>query len=799
MQYIRRFAEIGIDDIPLVGGKNASLGEMYQALTGKGVRVPDGFAITAEAWWLFLDHNNLRQRISTALDGLNFSDVEQLAEVGRSIRGWIMHADLPPQLCTEIEDAYQALQQQYGANVEVAVRSSATAEDLPDASFAGQQETYLNIHGIENLLNACRRVFASLFTNRAISYRAERGYDSMAVALSIGVQRMVRADLGAAGVMFTIDTETGFRDAVFITAAWGLGENVVQGTVNPDEYYVFKPLLGDGRRPILRKQLGDKAVKMVYDQDGAAGLSTRNIAVDPARRNRFALEDDDILTLARFGVLIEEHYSARHGRPMPMDIEWARDGITGELFIVQARPETVRSTDNPMLQTVYTLTESGRELVSGKSVGQGIAAGRARVISDPSDMASLQAGDILVTDITDPDWEPVMKIAAGIVTNRGGRTCHAAIVARELGIPAVVGCGNATLLIADGEEVTLSCADGDIGRVFQGRLAFSAEQKDWTPTQQPNTRIMLNLANPEQAFALSRLPVDGVGLARLEFIINHSIRIHPRALLQPEALDPELQQQLKQLTTAWGGGEAYFIDNLAQGVAMIAAAFYPRQVIVRLSDFKSNEYASLIGGSVFEPIEENPMIGWRGASRYYSEDFATCFRLECRALRQVRETMGLDNVAVMVPFVRTVSEGEQVLALMAEQGLRRGERGLQVYLMCEIPANALLAEDFLRHFDGFSIGSNDLTQLTLGVDRDSGLLTHFDERDPAVTRLMKMAIDACRAQGKYVGICGQAPSDFPEITRWLVQQGISSISLNPDSVPSMIREVLDMERQLAGN
>ncbi|MBK8162637.1 MAG: phosphoenolpyruvate synthase [Gammaproteobacteria bacterium] len=793
MRYIRRFSELHIEDIPLVGGKNASLGEMFNTLSPLGVKVPDGFAITADGYRLFIEHNRLNQKIDEALGKLDTHDLKALAYTGAVIREWVMYSDIPDELAGEIAAAYRQLAAEYGANPDVAVRSSATAEDLPAASFAGQQDTYLNIRGLPHLITACRQVFGSLFTDRAISYRVDRGFSHRDVALSIGVQKMVRSDLGSSGVIFTIDTETGFRDAVFITAAYGLGENVVQGKVNPDEFYVYKPMLEQGRRPIIKRQLGDKAIKMIYTSDTTAGISTRNVRVQKEARESFALSDDEVLQLARNAVVIEKHYTAKAGRPMPMDIEWAKDGRTGELFIVQARPETVQALTDARYHETYRLKACGDVVVTGKSVGKKIASGRARVIFEAAQMGDLQRGEVLVTDITDPDWEPVMKIAAAIVTNRGGRTCHAAIVARELGIPAVVGCGEATQAIATGQEVTVSCSEGDTGYVYAGLLAFETERVDLGDAPRPRTRIMLNVGNPEQAFDCSRLPNDGVGLARLEFIINNSIRIHPRALLEYDSLDEGTRHRIDAIVAGYPDRRTFYIERLAEGVGTIAAAFYPRPVIVRLSDFKSNEYASLIGGASFEPVEENPMIGYRGAGRYYSEQFAPCFELECAAMKTVRETMGLDNVALMVPFVRTVREGVEVLALLERHGLKRGENGLKIYMMCEIPSNPLLADEFLQHFDGFSIGSNDLTQLTLGVDRDSGIVTGFDERDAAVLKLMEMAIEACHRHGKYVGICGQAPSDYPELTRWLVERGIDSISLNPDSVIPMTRVVLDME------
>jgi len=789
MQFVKRFSELGINDVPLVGGKNASLGEMYRELKGEGIEVPNGFATTAEAYRLYIEHNNLHDRIAKALDELDTNDVEQLAVTGARIRQWVAHGTMPQQMVDEIREAYKEMEAEYGENTDVAVRSSATAEDLPTASFAGQQETYLNIRGTNNLLATCKKVFASLFTDRAISYRVDKGFTHMDVALSIGVQQMVRSDIGASGVMFSIDTETGFRDVVFITAAYGLGENVVQGAVNPDEFYVFKPTLAEGKQPILKRQLGEKAIKMIYTSDPMAGHSTHNVRVRLEERNKFAIDDEDVLQLARYAATIEKHY----GRPM--DIEWAKDGNTGKLFIVQARPETVQASADATMHEVFHLKSRGPVLTAGKSVGQKIATGTARVILEASHMNELQPGEVLVTDITDPDWEPVMKIASAIVTNRGGRTCHAAIIARELGIPAVVGTGDTTQTIKTGQQVTVSCAEGDTGLVYEGLQDFDIEKIDLSKLDKPKTKIMLNLGNPEQAFEVSRLPADGVGLARLEFIINNAIRVHPRALLEYDKLDSETQAKVDAIAAGYPSRTDYFVERMAEGVGTIAAAFYPRPVIVRMSDFKSNEYAQLIGGEQFEPKEENPMIGFRGAYRYPSADFAESFSLECKAMLKVREEMGLNNVTLMVPFVRSVEEGEKVLELMAKNGLKRGDNGLKVYVMCEIPANALLADQFLEHFDGFSIGSNDLTQLTLGVDRDSGLVTGVDERNPAVLKLMEMAIDACNRHGKYVGICGQAPSDFPEITEWLVEKGIGSISLNPDSILRMTEVVLEMEKK----
>ncbi|MEW6765357.1 MAG: phosphoenolpyruvate synthase [Pseudomonadota bacterium] len=789
MRYVRLFDELTIDDVPLVGGKNASLGEMFRTLKPKGVNVPGGFATTAEAYWAVIDHNDLRGRIFDLLATLDVSDVVRLAEVGQTIRDWLTHAELPDELAREISEAYR----QMGDNLDVAVRSSATAEDLPTASFAGQQETYLNIRGEASLLATCKRVFASLFTDRAIAYRTHQGFEHDKVALSIGVQRMVRSDLAASGVMFTLDTESGFRDAVLVTAAYGLGENVVQGAVNPDEFLVFKPTLASGHRPIVKRQLGSKAMRMIYTHDSLAGRSTRNIEVPPEERHRFCIDDDEVLELARQAVIIEEHY----GRPM--DIEWAKDGNTGELLILQARPETVQARADVSLFKQYILEGGGEakhEIVaSGRSVGQKIATGTARVILHARDMHQLKEGEVLVTDITDPDWEPIMKLASAIVTNRGGRTCHAAIIARELGIPAVVGCGDATQTVPSGEAVTVSCAEGDTGFIYRGELPFRVEEQRLDEAAaHTRTKVYVNVAQAEQAFEFSRLPADGVGLARLEFIIMRGIQAHPNALLQPEKVDEESRTQIARLTRGYQDGRDFFVRRLAEGVAQIAAAFYPRPVIVRFSDFKSNEYAALLGGAPFEPHEENPMIGLRGAARYHHPDYAEGFALECEAMKLVRETMGLDNVALLLPFVRSVGEAREVIELMARNGLKRGEAGLKLYIMCEIPSNAILADQFLDLCDGFSIGSNDLTQLTLGVDRDSGLLTGFDERDPAVLELIRMAISACRAQGKYIGICGQAPSDFPEITRFLVEQGIDSLSLNPDSLLRMRQVVGETER-----
>ncbi len=788
MQFIKLFKKLTINDIPSVGGKNASLGEMVINLAPRGVMVPNGFATTAEAYRYYLARNQLTDKISHALQELDTRDVDALAKTGAQIRQWIIEGELPADFAAEIKIAYQQMEAEYGSNPDVAVRSSATAEDLPNASFAGQQDTYLNVSGNEQLLIVCKRVFASLFTDRAISYRVDKGFDHMSVALSIGVQKMVRSDKAAAGVMFTIDTESGFRDAVFITSAYGLGENVVQGAVNPDEFYVGKQTLAQGKRPIIKRQLGEKAIQMIYSGD--LEQPVKNIDTPPAQRQQFSINDDEVLELAKYALIIEQHYGH------PMDIEWAKDGESGELFIVQARPETVRTLEDSQCHESFTLKQHGKIMSQGKSVGRKIATGRARVIADAAHMNELLPGEILISDITDPDWEPVMKIAAGLVTNRGGRTCHAAIIARELGIPAVVGCGDATQKIKTGEMITVCCSEGDSGYAYQGKLDFSVERIDLSHLPTPKTKIMLNLANPGLAFETSRLPVQGVGLARLEFIISNTIGIHPKALLEYANIDQATRLKIDKKIQGYASPVDYYVQRMAEGIGMLAAAFYPREVILRTSDFKSNEYASLLGGEAFEPKEENPMIGFRGAYRYPSAAFSECFKLECIAIKQVREEMGYDNLSVMIPFARTVEEADNVQELMADNGLVRGENSLKLYLMCEIPANALLAEQFLENFDGFSIGSNDLTQLTLGVDRDSGLVTGTDERNPAVLKLMEMAIDECNRQGKYVGICGQAPSDFPEITQWLVEHKIGSISLNPDSVMPMLQVVVDMEQEL---
>ncbi|MFP4130500.1 MAG: phosphoenolpyruvate synthase [Thiohalospira sp.] len=766
-------------DVERVGGKNASLGEMISQLGAAGVQVPEGFATTATAYRDFLDANGLTDRIRDALDGLDTNDTHALVETGERVRNWILEAPFHPELESALKAAYAELMGRHDHDIEVAVRSSATAEDLPDASFAGQQETYLNVRGEADFLQAIKAVFASLYNDRAISYRVHKGFEHGQVALSAGVQRMVRSDIGASGVMFTLDTESGFRDVVFITGAWGLGETVVQGSVNPDEFYVHKPTLAAGHYPIVRRSLGEKAIRMVYRDEGTddEGHATRTEETPEADRRRFCIDDEDVASLARQAMTIEEHY----GRPM--DIEWGKDGRDGRLFILQARPETVKSQDSGQSIKRYHMKESGDVLITGRAIGGGIGAGRVRVIDTPKEMHRVEPGDILVTDMTDPDWEPVMKRASAIVTNRGGRTCHAAIIARELGIPAVVGATGATDTLPDSSPVTVSCAEGDTGYVYAGELDFEVSEVSLEKMPELPFKVMMNVGNPDRAFDFQFLPNHGVGLARLEFIINRMIGIHPKALLNLADQGPAVQAEIAERTAGYEDGPGFYVDKLAEGIATLAAAFWPKPVIVRMSDFKSNEYANLLGGEAYEPDEENPMLGFRGASRYVSDTFRDCFELEVRALKKVRETMGLTNVEVMIPFVRTVAEGQAVERLLAENGLKRGENGLKVIMMCEIPANALLADDFLEHFDGFSIGSNDLTQLTLGLDRDSGLVAEsFDERNPAVKSLLHMAIQAARAKGKYIGICGQGPSDYPELAKWLMDEGIESVSLNPDSV-----------------
>lgn len=770
------FNQLGMNDVNRVGGKNASLGEMISGLYSKGVQVPDGFATTASAYNEFIAYQGLGDRINKALDELDVEDVNALVKTGAEIRQWILDTPFPATLDSAIDEAFTQLQ---GGNksLSVAVRSSATAEDLPDASFAGQQETFLNIKGIDNVRVAVKEVFASLFNDRAISYRVHKGFDHSGVALSAGIQRMVRSETGSAGVMFTLDTESGFDGVVFITGSYGLGETVVQGSVNPDEFYVAKQSLRDGFHPILRRNLGSKSIKMIYGEEASAGLSVKTVDVDAADSMRFSISDADVIELAKQALIIEEHYQR------PMDIEWAKDGDDGKIYIVQARPETVKSRQRATMVERYLLQERAEVLCEGRSIGQRIGAGPVRIVEGVHAMDQVQPGDVLVTDMTDPDWEPVMKRASAIVTNRGGRTCHAAIIARELGIPAVVGCVDATEKLAHGRPVTVSCAEGDTGFIYDGKLDFAIKRSDIASMPEIPFKIMLNVGNPDRAFTFQALPNDGVGLARLEFIINRMIGIHPKALLNFDTLEPELKQNIEKRIAGYDGPVEFYVEKLVEGIATIAGAFAPKRVIVRMSDFKSNEYAHLVGGSLYEPIEENPMIGFRGASRYIKPSFLDCFALECRALKKVREEMGLDNVEVMIPFVRTPGEAKQVSELLAKHDLKRGEHGLKLIMMCELPANALIADQFLEYFDGFSIGSNDLTQLTLGLDRDSALVAHlFDERNDAVKALLSQAISACKEQGKYVGICGQGPSDHPDFARWLMQQGIDSVSLNPDSV-----------------
>jgi pyruvate,water dikinase len=787
---------VGLEAIGDVGGKNASLGEMIRELSAEGVRVPGGFATTAAAYRHFVSSGQLQQELHTILDGLDGHDIAQLQAAGAAARSLLLNAALPPDLEQAILQAYRQLNVAGASEAaSVAVRSSATAEDLPDASFAGQQETYLNVQGEAALLAACRRCFASLFTDRAISYRQINGFDHFEVALSIGVQRMVRADRACSGVMFSIDTETGFRNAVLLTAAYGLGENVVQGAVNPDEYLIFKPTLEQGFAPILSQRLGSKAIRMIYGDHG----STRNVEVPAEDRARYALSQEEALQLARWACRIERHYSERRGQPTPMDIEWAKDGISGELFILQARPETVESRRSTNLLRSWHLEPHQAELLcTGRAIGASVSSGRARILRHPSEIQRFQTGDLLVTERTDPDWEPILKRASGVITNQGGRTCHAAIIAREMGITAIVGAGDATERISDGDTITASCCEGDEGRVYRGALAFRVDERDIGELPSTRTRILMNVGNPEEAFSQAAIPCDGVGLARLEFVIANHIRVHPMALLQPERLrDPAEREAIAALTAGYTHPADYYVDLLAQGMARLAAAFHPRPVILRFSDFKSNEYAKLLGGSSFEPNEENPMIGWRGASRYYAPGFREAFALECRALRRVREQMGLTNVIPMVPFCRTPEEGDQVLAEMARQGLVRGDNGLEVYVMCELPSNVIAAEAFAERFDGFSIGSNDLTQLTLGLDRDSALVADlFDERNQAVVELIRMAIRTAKRCGRKIGICGQAPSDHPEFAELLVREGIDSISLNPDAVINTRLKVAAIEAQL---
>ncbi len=796
-------SDVTIEDIPLVGGKNASLGEMIRNLSPMGINIPDGFVVTSKAYEKFIEFNNLKKKISDILETINYDDVADLHRKAYLIRELIKGGEFPPDLEELIKEYYSKLSEKYGMHAaDVAVRSSATAEDLPDASFAGQQETYLNVVGAENVLTAIKKCFASLFTDRAISYRKSFGFDSFSVGIAVGIQKMVRSDLGASGVMFTLDTESGFRDVVVINAIYGLGELIVQGVVTPDEYMVFKPTLMQGYSAIIEKKLGRKDRKMVY---GAKEERTKIINVALTDQKKFALSDDEILKLARWGIMIEEHYSKKKGKWTPMDIEWAKDGKLGELFIVQARPETVHSRKENKILKIWNILEdeekrAKKRIVSGIAVGDKIATGRVRILYNLEDASDFKEGEILVTDITDPDWEPIMKKASAIITNRGGRTAHAAIVARELGIPAVVGTGNATEILENGMEVTVSCAEGEIGYVYKGRIEYEVEEVNLEDMPKPKTKIMMNIGNPETAFRNSFIPNDGVGLAREEFIIANYIKIHPLALLKFDELkekDKELADEIENLTFGYDDKAQYFVKKLSYGIAKIAAAFYPNPVIVRFSDFKSNEYANLLGGQYFEPKEENPMLGWRGASRYYSDIYKEAFALECEAILRVRNKMGLTNVKVMVPFCRTPEEGKKVIEVMEEYGLKRGENGLEIYVMAEIPSNIILADHFAEIFDGFSIGSNDLTQLTLGIDRDSGLVAHlYDERNEAVKRLISQLISVAKEKGKKVGICGQAPSDFPEFAQFLVEQGIDSISLNPDSVLKTTLAIVEMERKM---
>ncbi|AUC59641.1 pyruvate water dikinase PpsA [Cyanobacterium sp. HL-69] len=815
-KFVLWFEEVGIEDVPMVGGKNASLGEMIQQLTKKGVNVPTGFATTAHAYRYFVKNAGIEAQLRQIFANLDVDNLASLQSVGKQARALVLNTPFPKELEFAIANAYFKLCQRYGADpalcekteelqmrkrdcaydTDVAVRSSATAEDLPDASFAGQQETYLNVHGVKDVLESCHKCFASIFTDRAISYRTMNKFDHFEVALSVGVQKMVRSDLASSGVMFSIDTETGFKDAAFVTAAYGLGENVVQGAVNPDEFFVFKPTLQQGFKPILNKRLGSKEIKMVYDLGG--GKQVKNVPVSEPKREQYAITDDEALILAKWACIIEEHYSEKRGQLTPMDIEWAKDGQTGELFIVQARPETVQSRKAGNVLKDYKLLGSGNILVRGRAVGEMIGQGLARVILDVHEIAQFKEGEVLVTNKTDPDWEPIMKKASAIVTNQGGRTCHAAIIAREMGIPAIVGCGDATATIKTGQDITVSCSEGEEGRVYEDLIPFDVIETPLDNLPKTKTKILMNVGNPEEAFKLSSIPCDGVGLARLEFIIANHIKAHPLALMKfDELTDEGVKAEITHLTRGYENKADFFVDKVAQGVGAIAAAFYPNPVVVRMSDFKSNEYANLLGGKDFEPHEENPMIGWRGASRYYDENYRDAYGLECKALKRVRDDMGLTNVIPMIPFCRTPYEGRRVLAEMEKHGLKRGENGLQVYVMCEIPSNVILADQFSEIFDGFSIGSNDLTQLTLGLDRDSSLVAHiFDERNQAVKDMVKMVIEKAHKNNRKIGICGQAPSDYPEFARFLVELGIDSISLNPDSVLKTLLDIAKLEERL---
>ncbi|XQW86734.1 phosphoenolpyruvate synthase [Thalassotalea piscium] len=771
------YEKLGMNDVERVGGKNASLGEMISNLANVGVQVPGGFATTAYAFNEFLEQSGLNDKIYQLLDTLDVDDVNELARCGNTIRQWIVDTPFLPSMQADIEKAYQQLAGDFAADASFAVRSSATAEDMPDASFAGQQETFLNVRGLDSVMIAIKHVFASLFNDRAISYRVHQGYDHRGVALSAGIQRMVRSDIAASGVMFSIDTESGFEDVVFITSSVGLGEMVVQGAVNPDEFYVHKPTLAKGNPAVVRRSIGSKAIKMIFADNEEHGKQVEIVDVEPEVSNQFSLTDDEVMELAKQAVIIEKHYQR------PMDIEWAKDGLDGKLYIVQARPETVRSRENTNVMEQFQLQTTAKVVCEGRSIGHKIGSGEAKILTSLDEMDKIQPGDVLVTDMTDPDWEPIMKKASAIVTNRGGRTCHAAIIAREMGIPAVVGCGDATSRIAYGDKITVSCAEGDTGFIYEGMLDYTVTTSEIDAMPELPLKIMMNVGNPDRAFAFARLPHAGIGLARLEFIINKMIGVHPKALLNFDEQTEELKDEIRDYMAGYSDPVEFYVAKLTEGISTLAAAYAPEKVIVRMSDFKSNEYANLVGGDIFEPHEENPMIGYRGASRYISKDFRPCFALECEAIKRVRNDMGLTNVEVMIPFVRTLEEAEQVIEILAENGLKRGENGLRIIMMCELPSNALLADQFLDHFDGFSIGSNDLTQLTLGLDRDSGVVAHlFDERNPAIKILLAMAIKACKARGKYVGICGQGPSDHPDFAAWLVEQGIESLSLNPDTV-----------------
>jgi pyruvate,water dikinase len=768
---------LGMNDVDRVGGKNASLGEMISNLSNVGVQVPGGFATTSFAFNEFLEQSGINDKIYQLLDNLDVDDLAALSKSGETIRNWIIETPFLPQMQLDIAEAYEKLADGFADDASFAVRSSATAEDMPDASFAGQQETFLNVRGFDAVMIAIKHVYASLFNDRAISYRVHQGYDHRGVALSAGIQRMVRSDIASSGVMFSIDTESGFEDVVFITSSYGLGEMVVQGAVNPDEFYVHKPTLAKGKPSVVRRNIGSKAIKMIYTADESHGKQVEVVDIEESLSNQFSLTDDEVQELAKQAVIIEQHYQR------PMDIEWAKDGLDGKLYIVQARPETVRSRESANVMEQFQLQATADVICEGRSIGHKIGSGQAKVLASLAEMDKIKPGDVLVTDMTDPDWEPIMKRASAIVTNRGGRTCHAAIIAREMGIPAVVGCGDATKRIANGDDITVSCAEGDTGFIYQGKLDFTVTTSQVDSMPEVPLKIMMNVGNPDRAFGFARLPHAGIGLARLEFIINKMIGIHPKALLNFDEQSDDLKDEINDIIVGYASPVEFYIAKLTEGIATLASAYSPEKVIVRMSDFKSNEYANLVGGDVFEPEEENPMIGYRGAARYISKDFRECFALECEAIKRVRNDMDLTNVEVMIPFVRTVEEAEQVIEILAENGLKRGENGLRVIMMCELPSNCLLADQFLDHFDGFSIGSNDLTQLTLGLDRDSGLIAHlFDERNPAIKALLSMAIKACKARGKYVGICGQGPSDHPDFAAWLVNEGIDSVSLNPDTV-----------------